>query len=109
MALRIELEEEAESDLREGARYYREKVGPELAMRFLASIREQLELIATQPDMGRDYSELALREELRSLQWFPVRDFPYLIFWTHDATSLFVWAVPHAHSDLPERLRERLE
>ncbi len=109
MALRIELEEEAEQDLRDAGLYYRDVGGAELAERFLTTVREQLELVATQPDMGRDYSELALREELRELQWFPLRGFPYLVFWTHNAETLSVWAVAEAHQDLPAKLRDRFE
>ncbi len=107
MPLRIQLEEEAEEDLRAAGRHYRIASGDELAERFLEQVRELLELIATQPDMGHDYGEIALRAELADLQWFPLRGFPYLVFWTHDGTTLSVWSVVEAHRDLPRLLRER--
>ena len=107
MALRIELGEEAEEDLRQAGRHYRAVGGDELAERFLFKVRELLELIATQPDMGKDYREIALRAELAELQWFPLREFPYIIFWTHDERTLSVWSVAQAHQDLPKVLTER--
>lgn len=107
MALRIDFEEDAEEDLRHAGRYYRREAGAEIAQRFLLRVREFVELLATQPDMGKDYREIAIRAEFSELQWAPLRDFPYLIFWTHDQTALSVWGVVEAHQDLPRVLTER--
>ena len=106
MALRIELEEEAETDLRAAARHYAE-IDPELAERFIAGVESLLELVSTQPEMGRNYADVATRTELANVQWFPLRDFPYLVFWSHDSEQVSVWAVAEAHQDLPAILRKR--
>ena len=57
--------------------------------------------------MGHDYDEIALASDFASVQWFPVGDYPYLIFFQHNETTLSVLTIPYAGEDLPERLRKK--
>lgn len=56
--------------------------------------------------MGRDYDQIALAPDFAAVQWFPVGDSLYLIFFKHDETTLSVLSIPYAGQDLPDRLRE---
>ncbi len=52
MALRIEYEQEALEDIVVAGRTAHERFGPEVANRLLDQVRNLVDLLATQPDMG---------------------------------------------------------
>lgn len=108
MALRIEYEQEALEDLIAAARAAREKFGSAAAERPLDRIRDLIDLLATQPQMGHD-AAIQTHPRQFQFQFFPLSDFPYLVFFTHDDQTLHVYGVVYAAMDLPRVFRERWE
>jgi plasmid stabilization system protein ParE len=108
MALRIEYEQEALEDLVAAGREAREKFGSETAERLLDRIHGVVDLLATQPEMGHN-TAIPTHPRLGKFQFFPLSDFPYLVFFTHDDQTLRVYGVVYAAMDLPRIFRERWE
>lgn len=108
MALRIEYEQEALEDLVAAGREARKKFGSETAERLLDRIRDVVDLLATQPEMGHKPT-IPTHPRLRHFRFFPVGHFPYLVFFTHDDQRLRVYGIVYAAMDLPQIFRERWE
>ena len=81
-----EFHPEAESEFIESAAYYEGEV-PGLGHRFGRAVREALELLLANPEIGSP-----LNDELRS---FVVGSFPYSIIYAPHGDLLFVLAVAH--------------
>lgn len=81
-----EFHPEAEVEFIESATRYESEV-PGLGERFGRSVREALELLLANPEIGSPLSD-----ELRS---FVVGSFPYSIIYAAHGNSLFVLAVAH--------------
>jgi len=82
-----EFHPEAEAELIESAAHYEGEV-PGLGRRFGRVVKEALEIIAEDPEIGSP-----LNGELRS---FVVAGFPYSIIYAPDKSSLLVLAVAHS-------------
>jgi len=86
--------------------WYRDQAGPEIAERFVLAVKSTLEALCETPDLGRrrfsNWPELA---GIRSFRIAP----PFkriLVFYRHDAESLFAERLIHGARDLPRRLSE---
>lgn len=101
--LEIKLEEEAERDICDAARFYH-GVSPELSARFQETLRSALERLAEQPEIGRRYEEAESRR-LVSLRLWLVRGFPYVVFYQVEGDALLVVSVVHASRDVAALLR----
>ncbi len=108
MALQIEYEEEALEDIVTAGRTAHERFGPAVANRFLDHVRVLVDRLATQPDMGRR-CRFPTHPRLGVFQFFPLNDFPYLIFFNHDDETLRVYGVVFAAMNLSAIFRERWE
>jgi toxin ParE1/3/4 len=94
---------ESRRDLEAISDYYEAEAGTDVAARFLEAVRATHEKIGRHPGAGslrhgREAGIVGLRSRL-------VPRFPYLIFYIELEDSMEVWRVPHAHSDIPARLR----
>ena len=106
MSGRIRLEREAVEDLEVAVEHYAEKAGEDVALRFVETTEHAFSLLAEHPEMGRRY-EVALHPRLRDVRVWPLRDFPYLVFYQVLDETVLVLALVEAHQDLPEFFRKR--
>ena len=95
----------ARVDIEAAADYYEDEAGADVAHRFLAGVRASFRAIKERPGTGSP--RFAYPLDLGDLRSRPVAGFPYLIFYTEQATHIEVWRVLHARSDIPARLQER--
>ena len=87
-------------------RWYLEHANESVAERYLNAVKATLDLLATQPDLGR--RRKFRHPELRDIRSFRVVS-PFgvhLIFYRHSATELFAERVMYGGRDLPRRLIE---
>lgn len=108
MKLSLHRADEFNADFDQQHRWYLEQAGEELAERFLKAVKQTLESLLSQPDLGR------LRKfrnpALADIRSFQVKS-PFqkiLIFYRHTATELSAERLMHGSRDLPRRLIEPL-
>jgi len=97
------------ADFDQQYRWYLEKAGEELAERFLKAVEVTLELLLTQPGLGR--RRKFRHPALAGLRSFRVESSfsKILIFYRHTAAELSVERLMHGSRDLPRRLVEQPE
>jgi plasmid stabilization system protein ParE len=96
------------ADFDQQHRWYLEKVGEELAERFLKAVENTLQSLSSQPDLGR--RRKFRHPALARIHSFQVKS-PFqkiLIFYRHNATELSAERLMHGARDLPRRLSEPL-
>lgn len=94
----------AETDLRAAAQYLVGEGGKALARRFTAAVRDGVARIADNPAIGA--LRYALPAGVPGLRAWPLRDFPYLIFYRDLSNRIEVLRILHAHRDIPALLRD---
>lgn len=91
-------------EVRAIVRRYAEEGGEALARRFVSGFRSAVEHIRANPAAGsprfRDVTGLA------DLRVWPVRGFPYLIFYHDTPDGALVLSILHTSRDIPATLRE---
>ena len=99
--MNIHISAAAKRDLRRAARYLdRQTLNPAIADRLFDEIEHVLELIAANPRMGRERSELS-----RGLRGFPVGD--YMIFWRVKKEMVQITRILHQKQDVVRAFRPR--
>jgi toxin ParE1/3/4 len=94
----------ARRDLEEATRYYRIEASVDVSLRFVAAVRQANAHICLHPKSGSlRYAEIL---GLPGLRYWPLKRFPYLIFYVELADRTEIWRVLHAGSDLAERWSE---
>lgn len=86
--------------------HYRDEVGREVALDFVDALEKAFAFIAGQPHAGSPLHGHEL--DLPGLRHWPVRTFPWLIFYVAHGGHVDVWRVLHAHRDMPEWLAQGL-
>ena len=94
----------AERDIDEAIRNYRREGGGPLAAKWAEAIESALRHVAAHPASGSPRYAAQLR--LAGLLFWPVKRFPYLIFYIEQADHVDVWRVLHGAPDLPAWLRD---
>lgn len=99
----IRLRPKAEGEIERAAAYYA-RSDIETALRLYDAIDRALTLLAANPSMGaRRYAHVLPGVELR---FWPLKRFPYLIFYVSGPKTLDVLRFLHAHRDVPSALSE---
>ena len=102
----IRLRPTAEREIDRAAAYYA-RSDLDTALRLYDSVDRALELLAQNPSIGtRRYAHLLPGGKLR--MW-PLRRFPYIIFYLDVARTLEVLRFLHARRDIPAALHETEE
>jgi len=96
--VRSSLHPEAQQDLRDAARFYRDNSGPPMAKALLAEFERTLSILLRHPGIGTPQA-LGRRR-------FALRRFPYSVVYVATDDHLRVLAVAH-HSRLPDYWRDR--
>ena len=77
---------------------------PDLARRFVDAAEQAFRHIQRHPGTGS--TRYAHELNLPGLRCWPLRRFPYLVFYRETADAIDLWRVPHARCDIPDWLAE---
>ena len=89
----------ARRDAADAAEWHGRQAGYATGERFLTAVGTSLSHISLHPASGS--SRYAMPMNLEGLRFWPVPDFPYLIFYIDRDTHVDVWRVLHAQRDIP--------
>ena len=94
----------AEGDLERAFRYYLDTAGSKVAERFATEFEQILRLISRFPALGSP--RYAFEHGLDEIRYWPLKKFPYMIFYQELDSHIDVWRVLHGHMDIAEQLRD---
>lgn len=86
-------------DVEAAVDYYRHEASDDVAFDFIERLRQAYTHIGRHPASG----SLRVAHDLNipGLRCWPLRRYPYVIFYVEREASVDVWRVLHAHRDLP--------
>ena len=93
----------AEKDVEEAVAHYVDEGGDALALRFIDSLESAFFRVGTQPAMGSP--RYATELDLTGLRYWPLKRFPYLVFYVEREDHVDVWRVLHEQRDIPAWLQ----
>lgn len=93
----------AEQDVADAIDYYLGE-SPELALRFVDALEQAYRHIQKHPGTGspRYAHELSIPD----LRCWPLRRFPYLVFYREGTEAIDIWRILHGQRDIPVWLRD---
>ena len=94
----------ARRDVDEAVAHYREEGGPEVALGFIAALEAAVRHIASNPESGSPRYGQELN--LAGLRSWPLRRYPYLVFYMTGGGPIDVWRILHGRRDIPAWMRE---
>jgi toxin ParE1/3/4 len=98
----VRLGDAAGLDVRASAFAYRTEAGEAVALRFTQAVERALSHIGTHPASGSPrYAHML---DLPGLRVWPLRRFPYLVFYAEGEDAVVVWRILHASRDIPATL-----
>lgn len=102
MAKPVRLRQLAAADLDGASQYYRREAGEQTALDFIDAVERGIKRIRRSPHVGslRFAYELAIPD----LRAWPLRRFPYVVFYVVTDEEIDVWRVLHARRDVPATL-----
>ena len=89
----------AEQDVNNALDFYLAEAGRAVALGFIDALEHAYRLIGEQPNIGS--SRYAYELDLPGLRSWPLRDYPYVVFYMPRDDYVDVWRVLHAARDLP--------
>ncbi|MDH5834804.1 type II toxin-antitoxin system RelE/ParE family toxin [Luteimonas kalidii] len=89
----------ARRDVADAAAWYVETADLRTGDRFLDAVETALAYLGRHPAAGSPRYAGPLR--IDGLRCWPVKNFPYLVFYVERDAHLDVWRVLHAHRDIP--------
>lgn len=95
----------ARTDVDEAAAWYAEQGGTVLELRFVDALSAAFGHIARHPANGS--SLRGMPPDVGELRFWPLKRFPYLVFYLQHGAGVDVWRVLHAERDIPAWLHER--
>lgn len=101
---RIVLSARARRDLREATGWYRQEGGERLALRWVAAVKLALGHIGAHPNAGLPCYAIEL--QIEGMRCWPIKAFPYLIFYLERKHQNDVGRVLHGQRDVPARTSE---
>jgi toxin ParE1/3/4 len=99
MDAQVTLRERATQDGEDAVQYFEAETPPGTAEDFVDGLEQALKHLSRHPLTGslRYAFELGIPE----LRTWPLRRFPYLIFYIADREHVDIWRIMHAHRDIP--------
>jgi len=101
----VALRPAARVDVDEAAAWYAEQGGTLLELRFIDALVTAFAHIARHPASGS--SLRAMPPDVGALRFWPLKKFPYLVFYLPYGADVDVWRVLHAERDIPAWLHDR--
>ena len=89
----------AEQDIKQASFHYRSEGGEALALDFIEEAEQAFRRIGRNPVIGSP--RYAYELSLEGLRVWPLRRFPYLIFYIEQPNALDVWRELHGQRDIP--------
>lgn len=89
----------ADQDILEAVEHYLQEADESVASRFVDAVEKAFRHIARHPASGS--SRYALELELPGVRSWPLKRFPYLIFYVEHDDHIDVWRVLHGQRDIP--------
>lgn len=97
----------ARRDVDEAVAHYREEGGADVALGFIEALEAAVRHLAANPESGSPHHGHELN--LPGLRSWPLKRYPYLVFYMTGAEHLDVWRILHGRRDIPGWMREGLE
>jgi toxin ParE1/3/4 len=94
----------ARRDVAEAAAWYGKQGGPKLELAFTDALESAATAIARHPAIGSSRHAALLK--LQDIRFWPLKGFPYLIFYVERETHVDIWRVLHAQRDIPAWMEE---
>ena|SRR5258706_16438312 len=101
---RLASRELAKLDIEAAFDHYLVEAGPDIAIAFVDEIERTFIRISRDPGAGSP--RYAHELELPDLRYWPVKRFPYLIFYVDLGSHVDIWRVLHSHTDIPSWMRD---
>lgn len=96
--------EAAQRDIDQAIADYAAEAGEPVALAFIDALERAFRRIAQHPAVGSPRYAFELR--LERLRAWPLRRYPYLVFYVEREDHLDVWRVLHAQRDIPAWMHE---
>lgn len=93
----------ARRDVEAAVEAYLNEAGEAVALGFVAALERAYRHLARHPGSGS--GRYAHELDLPGLRVWPLRLYPYLVFYVERRTEIDVWRVLHAERDIPAWLR----
>lgn len=94
---------QADTDIREAVAYYLSEGAGPVALRFIDALEQVFLHLSRHPAAGSPH--FALELDLPGLRHWPVKRFPWLVFYIETETHVEVWRILHSARDIPESLQ----
>ncbi|MCK6451143.1 MAG: type II toxin-antitoxin system RelE/ParE family toxin [Alphaproteobacteria bacterium] len=95
---------QADKDIDEAIDHYQREAGETVALGFVDALEHAYRHIARYPGSGS--TRYAHELELPGLRSWPLKRYPYVVFFVERDDHVDVWRVLHAERDIPAGLRE---
>ena len=92
----------AANDIDGAAAYYHKEAGQQIALDFVDALEAAINHLRQQPLAGS--LRFAYELEIPELRSWPLRKFPYLIFYVPDDDRVDIWRFLDAQRDIPAHL-----
>jgi len=89
----------AEQDVNDALDFYFAEAGQNVALGFIDALERAYRLVSEQPNVG--FSRYTYELDLPGLRSWPLRDYPYVVFYIPRSDYIDVWRVLHTARDLP--------
>lgn len=96
--------EAAQRDIDQAVAHYAAEAGEPVALAFIDALEQAFRRIAQHPAVGSPRYAFELR--LEGLRAWPLRRYPYLVFYVEQEDHVDVWRVLHAQRDIPAWMQE---
>lgn len=96
--------ERAHADVEAAIAYYRREAGNRAALGFIGALERAFRHVARHPATGS--SRYAHDLGLPGLRSWPLRRYPYLVFYVERDERIDVWRVLHVARDIPGWMRD---
>ncbi len=100
--MQVNLRTLAVADIDAATDYYLDNAGRQIALGFVDALEAALSHLCEHPLTGS--LQFAYEVEIPELRSWPVKSFPYLVFYVPEDEHIDVWRVLHAQQDLPAHL-----
>jgi toxin ParE1/3/4 len=98
------LRELAQQDIDEAIAYYQAESGEPLALRFIDALQEAFRRLGTHPGIGS--LRYAYELNLEGLRAWPLRRFPFVVFYREQPDHIDVWRVLQAQRGIPAWMQD---